>query len=168
MRTAQEYLEKLRQMRPNVYMNGELIARDDQRLMPGINVVSETFNFAREAEHQDWMTATSHLSGQKINRYTHIHQSQDDLLKKQEMTRFLCQKTGGCIQRCMGIDVLNALSVVTKNMDQKLGSNYYDRFIKYLSYFQENDLVGNCAQTDVKGDRMKRPHEQEDPTSTCA
>jgi len=163
MRTAQEYLEKLRQMRPNVYMNGELIARDDPRLMPGINVVSETFNFAGEAECEDFMTATSHLSGQKINRYTHIHQSQDDLLKKQEMTRFLCQKTGGCIQRCMGVDALNALSVVTKNTDLKLGTNYYDRFVKYLSYFQENDLVGNCAQTDVKGDRMKRPHEQEDP-----
>jgi len=27
----------------------------------------------------------------------------------------------------------------------------------------KRDLVGCCAQTDVKGDRMKRPSEQKDP-----
>lgn len=63
----------------------------------------------------------------------------------------------------MGVDALNALSVVTKDMDLALGTGYHGRFLKYLEYFQENDLVGNCAQTDVKGDRMKRPFEQQDP-----
>lgn len=79
------------------------------------------------------------------------------------MTRFLCQRVGGCIQHCMGVDTLNALSVVTKDMDLALDTSYHERFLKYLEYFQENDLVGNCAQTDVKGDRMKRPFEQQDP-----
>jgi 4-hydroxyphenylacetate 3-monooxygenase/4-hydroxybutyryl-CoA dehydratase/vinylacetyl-CoA-Delta-isomerase len=32
-----------------------------------------------------------------------------------------------------------------------------------MEYFQKNDLVASCAQTDAKGDRLKRPHEQEDP-----
>ena len=43
------------------------------------------------------------------------------------------------------------------------GTEYNQRFLKYLAYFQENDLCANCAQTDVKGDRKKRPHEQVDP-----
>ena len=38
------------------------------------------------------MTATSHLTGEKINRFTHIHQSVDDLLNKQKMTRLYCQQ----------------------------------------------------------------------------
>lgn len=163
MRTAQQYLEKLRAMRPNVYINGKLVARDDPRLLPGINVVSETFNYAHDSRYAELTTAVSHLTGKTINRFCHIHQSTEDLLKKQEMTRFLCQRVGGCIQRCMGIDALNALSVVTKDMDLALGTEYHGRFLKYLEYFQENDLVGNCAQTDVKGDRMKRPFEQQDP-----
>jgi len=33
----------------------------------------------------------------------------------------------------------------------------------YMKYFQENDLVASAAQTDPKGDRLKRPHEQADP-----
>ncbi len=163
MRTADQYVEKLKSMRPNVYVGGEVIQRDDPRLLPAINVVSQTFNYANDPQYEDLMTAQSHLTGEKINRFCNIHQSTNDLLKKQEMTRFLCGQTGGCIQRCMGIDALNAISVVTKEMDKLLGTTYYDRFTNYLNYFQKNDLVGNCAQTDVKGDRSKRPHEQEDP-----
>lgn len=163
MRTAEQYREKLRSMRKNVYINGQLLERDDPQLIPGQNVIAETFNFAADPKYADLMTAKSHITGKTINRFTHIHQSVDDLLKKQEMTRFLCQHVGGCIQRCMGVDALNALSVVTKDCDLAMGTNYHERFLKYLEYYQENDLVGNCAQTDVKGDRMKRPHEQVDP-----
>lgn len=79
------------------------------------------------------------------------------------MTRLLCHRVGGCIQRCMGNDALNALAVVTYDMDQACGTEYNKRFLKYLEYSQAHDLVANCAQTDTKGDRMKRPHEQADP-----
>lgn len=65
--------------------------------------------------------------------------------------------------RCMGIDAMNALSVVTYEMDKDLGTDYYREFEKYLKYWQDEDIVGCCAQTDVKGDRLKRPHEQVDP-----
>lgn len=163
MRTAEEYLAKLKMMRRNVYMNGELIERDDPSLTPGTNVIAETFNLAQIPENEALLTAQSHLTGQKINRYTHIHHSTEDLLKKQEMTRFYSQYVGGCIQRCMGTDALNALSVVTKNIDIAKGTNYFERFETYLKNYQEQDLVGNCAQTDVKGDRMLRPHQQKDP-----
>ncbi|SHF30599.1 4-hydroxybutyryl-CoA dehydratase / vinylacetyl-CoA-Delta-isomerase [Desulfofundulus australicus DSM 11792] len=163
MRTAEQYRAKLRSMRKNVYIDGKLVERDDPQLIPGQNVVAETFNFAADPKYADLMTARSHITGKVINRFTHIHQNVDDLLKKQEMTRLLCQYVGGCIQRCMGVDALNALSVVTRDCDLAMGTNYHERFLKYLEYYQENDLVGNCAQTDVKGDRMKRPHEQVDP-----
>lgn len=163
MRTAEQYLRRLKGMRANVYMNGELIARDDPSLLPGINVIKETFELAQDPEKEELLTAKSHLNGQKINRFTHIHHSTEDLLKKQEMTRFYSQKVGGCIQRCMGADALNALSVVTKNIDLAKGTNYHGRFEKYLAAYQEQDLIGNCAQTDVKGDRMLRPHQQKDP-----
>lgn len=163
MRMAEEYLARLKGMRPNVYMDGGLISRDDPRLAPGVNVICETFQMAREPDKQELLTAVSHLSGKRINRFTHIHQSTEDLLKKQEMTRFYSQRVGGCVQRCMGVDALNALSVVTKNVDLAKGTNYHERFEKYLAAYQDQDLVGNCAQTDVKGDRMLRPHQQKDP-----
>lgn len=162
MRTAEEYRAKLRTMRRNVHFQGDLVDRDHPEIMPGVRVISETFN-VDDPELGGLLRAKSHLDGRDINRFCHIHRSTDDLLAKQKMTRLLCRRTGGCIQRCMGIDALNALSVVTKMAEDATGEPYHARFNAYLRYFQENDLVGNAAQTDVKGDRSKRPYEQADP-----
>ncbi len=163
IKRPEEYHERLLNMKGNIYIGGEIVDRSDPRLQYGINIIKETFARAWDPEWEDLMIATSHITGERVNRFCHIHQSQEDLLKKQKMTRMLCHRVGGCIQRCMGVDALNALSVVTKEMDLILGTNYYERFLNYLKYFQENDLVAACAQTDVKGDRSKRPHQQPDP-----
>ncbi|MEM2425279.1 MAG: 4-hydroxyphenylacetate 3-hydroxylase N-terminal domain-containing protein [Candidatus Bathyarchaeia archaeon] len=163
VKTSQDYIERLKNMRKNVYLKGERISRLDERLLPGINTICLTFDMAHNPEFKDLLTTTSHITGEKINRFCHICQSHEDLLKKQSMIRLLCYYTGGCIQRCMTKDALNALSVATKLVDIKYGTDYYDRFLKYLEHFQANDLVAACAQTDVKGDRIKRPKEQRDP-----
>lgn len=150
-------------MKPNIHIGGDRVRRDDPRLEQPINVVAATFDLAHEPEYDGIATATSHLTGEKINRFCHVQQSVDDLLMKQKMNRLLCHKVGGCVQRCMGIDAVNALSALTYDTDRKYGTEYNKRFLKFLENFQKNDLVGNCAQTDVKGDRSKRPHEQVDP-----
>lgn len=160
--TCDEYIKRLKKKRPNVYMGGEKVDRMNEVFRPGINTICLTYEQAHDPEYEDICTAKSHLTGDKINRFCHIHQSKEDLLKKQELVRSLCRLSGGCIQRCMGNDAINALSIVTKEIDMKYNTNYNQRFINFLKYFQENSLVGNCAQTDVKGDRTRRPHEQED------
>ena len=81
-------------------------------------------------------------------------------MQKQKMIRLLCHRVGGCIQRCMGMDAIIALSIATKEVDDKYGTGYHHRFIDYLKVYQEKDLAAACAQTDMKGDRIKRPSEQ--------
>ncbi|WP_258359120.1 4-hydroxyphenylacetate 3-hydroxylase family protein [Moorella sulfitireducens] len=161
--TFEAYVNRLRKMRANVYINGQKLDRSGDWINGGIYCIKQTFDCAHDPAYQDVCVATSHLTGEKINRFTHIHQSVEDLLKKQMMTRLLCHRVGGCIQRCMGIDALNALYVVTHEMDEALGTSYHKRLLKYLEYSQANDLVACCAQTDVKGHRKLRPHEQADP-----
>jgi aromatic ring hydroxylase len=57
--------------------------------------------------------------------------STDDLHKKQDMTRMLCQKVGGCIQRCMGIDGTNAMYNVSYEATRSNGeTNYHENFKK--------------------------------------
>jgi 4-hydroxybutyryl-CoA dehydratase/vinylacetyl-CoA-Delta-isomerase len=128
-----------------------------------MNAVAATYEMALRPEHEDIMTATSHITGKRINRFCHIHQSIDDLVKKSKMGRLLGRETGCCFQRCVGMDALNALSITTFNIDQKYGTEYYKRFLKYLEYVQENDLTCDGAMTDPKGDRGRAPHEQSDP-----
>lgn len=162
MRTSEEYKKDLFKMNPNIYIGGDKVKRDDPRLKGGIYTISKTFELAEDPDYKDLLITKSHITKKNINRFTHINQSAEDLMKKQEMTRKLCRLVGGCIQRCMGCDALNGLSIATFAADAEHGTEYHIRFQNYLKEFQEKDLVAACAQTDVKGDRSKRPHEQDD------
>src|SRR4030043_1431168 len=165
MRTKQQFIDGLSKKRRNGYYDGHLIDRTDELQMDCINTIGTTFDLAEDPKYKDLMLAKSHITGETINRFTHIHQNKEDLHKKQDMTRALCRVVGGCIQRCMGIDGTNACNAISYEADKqnKGATEYHKNFLKWLERFQKEDLVGCCAQTDVKGDRMKRPSEQEDP-----
>ncbi len=165
MMTAKQYEESLRGLNLEVYLFGERVDNvvDHPIIRPSMNAVALTYELAHHPEYEDIMTAISHLTGKRINRFTHIHQSIEDLLKKSKMGRLLGRSTGCCFQRCVGMDALNALSIVTFDVDAKHGSQYNQRFLKYLEYVQENDLTCDGAMTDPKGDRSLAPHKQADP-----
>jgi 4-hydroxybutyryl-CoA dehydratase/vinylacetyl-CoA-Delta-isomerase len=165
MMTATEYEDSLRQLNLKVYMFGERVDNlvDNPIIRPSMNAVAKTYELAHSPEHEDLMTAVSHVTGKRINRFTHIHQNVTDLVKKSKMGRLLGRETGCCFQRCVGMDALNALSIVTYNIDQKHGTTYYPRFLTYLEYIQENDLTVDGAMTDPKGHRGLPPHQQPDP-----
>jgi len=165
MRTKQDYINGLSKMKRNIYFDGQLIDRTDELQMRCLNTIDTTYDEAARPENRELMTAISHLTGERINRFNHIHQNSDDLHKKQDMTRMLCQKVGGCIQRCMGTDAVNAIYNVSYEADKANNgaTQYHENFKKWLIRFQKEDLIGCCAQTDVKGDRMLRPADQPNP-----
>ena len=117
----------------------------------------------RKKKYKGIITTKSHIDGSEINRWCNLHRSVKDLLTKQKSTRSGIHNCGFCMQRCMGNDGLNALYVVTKELDEKYGTGYHSNFQDYVTYFQKNDLTSALAQTDVKGDRSKRPGAQDDP-----
>jgi 4-hydroxybutyryl-CoA dehydratase/vinylacetyl-CoA-Delta-isomerase len=165
MMTAEQYEESLRRLNMKIHMFGKRVGNpvDDPIIRPSMKAVAKTYELAHLPEHEDLMTARSHITGNRINRFTHIHQSIGDLVKKSKMGRLLGRETGCCFQRCVGMDALNALSIVTFNIDEKYGTGYYRRFLKYLEYVQEKDLTCDGAMTDPKGDRSLPPHKQTDP-----
>lgn len=163
MRTPADYISELKKMKRNVYVGGEKVDRDSPRILPGVRVMSITHDLAQDPDWQELMTATSSLTGEKINRFTHLPQNPYDLMQKQKMIRLTAQRAGGCIQRCMGHDAINALAICTREIDDRQGTEYHRRFLDYLREFQRRDLCAACAQTDMKGDRTKRPSQQPDP-----
>jgi len=164
LKTPEEYLKSIQ--RPvNLYLFGEKIEEfwNHPIIKPSINTVMKIYELAQMDEYKDLMTTTSHLTGETINRFTHIHQSVDDLIKKIKMQRLLGQQTACCFQRCVGFDTANALYSITYEMDKKNGTNYHNRFKKYWTEVQSQDLMVGGAMTDTKGDRSKRPKDQPDP-----
>ncbi len=163
--TGEEYIESIRKINMEIYMFGEKIENpvDNPILRPSLNSVRMTYDLAQDPEHEALMTVTSPFTGNKINRFTHIHQSTEDLKNKVKMQRLCGQKTAACFQRCVGMDAFNAVYSTTYEMDQKYGTEYHENFKKFMIYCQENDLTVDGAMTDPKGDRSKAPHDQADP-----
>jgi 4-hydroxybutyryl-CoA dehydratase/vinylacetyl-CoA-Delta-isomerase len=122
-----------------------------------------TYALASDDEYRDLATATSHLTGRTISRFTHVHQNIEDLIKKVKLLRVLGQKTGTCFQRCVGFDGINAVYSIAYEIDQKRGTDYFERFKDWLTFIQDKNLMVVGAMTDPKGDRSKSPANQPDP-----
>ncbi len=166
MKNEQEYVESLRGRKMEVYYLGERVADplEHPAFRPHVNAAALTYAHHPGSTGQDDLaTARSHLTGLPINRFTHIHQSADDLVKKVKLLRAIGQHTGSCFQRCVGLDAMNALYVTTFDMDARLGTPYHGRLLEFLKYVQAEDLMCAGAMTDPKGDRSLAPGEQPDP-----
>jgi len=163
---AEEYLERVARLRPRLFIGGKKVEKlTDHPITKGvIDATARIYELTMDPLYADVMTAKSHLTGEKISRSLHIHQSNQDLEKRLEMARLSSQKLGTCNYRCPGNEMLPSLAATTWEIAQDKGTEYHSRLNEYLRYAQENDLVVSGSVTDTKGDRSKRPLEQ-DPDS---
>lgn len=163
--TKEQYIESLRKLDIKAYIFGELIDNpvDHPIIRPSVNSVAMTYELAHDPQYEDLMTATSNITGEKVNRFCHLHQSTEDLVKKVKMQRLVGQKTAACFQRCVGMDAFNAVYSTSFEVDKKYGTDYHKNFVEYMKLVQKNDWTVDGAMTDPKGDRSLPPSKQEDP-----
>ena len=94
--TGEQYIESIKKIKMEIYMFGEKYSNPTESpiLRPSLNSVRMTYDLAQMPEYQELMTAISPETGERINRFTHIHRSTEDLRNKVKMQRLLGQKTG--------------------------------------------------------------------------
>ena len=156
------YLKSISNRNLKIFLMGELVDEPYEHpiIKPSIEAMAETYELAvREPE---LATTISPYTGEKINRFLHIAESNEDLFLQNQMQRKLGQLTGTCFQRCVGMDAFNALHSITFEIDEFHRTKYHDNFLNFLKEMHTYNLVVGGAMTDVKGDRSKLPHEQED------
>jgi len=160
-----EYIKSLRELNPVIYYKGKRIEDVTRHpaTSPHVRAAAMTYSLAAKEEYRDLATATSHLTGRTISRFTHVHQNIEDLIKKVKLLRVLGQKTGTCFQRCVGFDGINAVYSVAYEIDERLGTDYLQRFNRWLTRIQDDNRMVVGAMTDPKGDRSKSPADQPDP-----
>ncbi|RME22191.1 MAG: 4-hydroxyphenylacetate 3-hydroxylase, partial [Candidatus Zixiibacteriota bacterium] len=166
LKTYDEYIASLKQLRPNIYKFDELI--EDVTTHPATRRTVEghgwTYKAAHDPELAPKVTTTSELSGEPISRYLSIIRSPEDMYANSDMKRLMFHLTGTCTGgRCAGWSALNAMFTTTWEMDKELGTAYHQRFLSWLKQAQERDICISGALTDAKGDRTRPPSQQEDP-----
>jgi len=164
LKTKQDYLDSIRELKPTAYMFGEKIESvlDNPRLRAGVEATAATYEIAEKDEYKDLVITHSSLIDEPVNRFTLPPGSIEDLVARVKLNRKLGAYVGTCHQRCTGLDCLSTLAIVTYDIDQKHGTDYYKRYLEFLKHMQKNDLTANAGVTDMKGDRSKAPHAQSD------
>ena len=163
VKSGEDYINSLRGRNLKVYLFGELVKDivEHPMIRPSINAVAETYDLAQR--EPDLSSATSHLTGEKVNRFLNIAMNRDDVVLQNKMQRRLGQLTGTCFQRCVGMDALNSLYSTTFEIDEKYATDYHERLKTFITEVQRQNLVIGGAMTDVKGDRSLSPYQQADP-----
>lgn len=163
LRSREGYIAGLRDQRL-LYYGGERVK--DVTTHPALSLAVEhgatVFQYAEESPSLFTYAAED---GERRSAYFRIPRSAQDLLGRaaliEETTR-RCRSTFNII-KAVGTDALNAFHVVAARMDRALGTTYLHRVRDYYRHCAAGDLTMALAQTDVKGDRSLRPHEQPNP-----
>ncbi|MGA2333249.1 MAG: 4-hydroxyphenylacetate 3-hydroxylase N-terminal domain-containing protein [Syntrophales bacterium] len=165
LKTSKEYLESVKKLSPRVYCAGKWVKGllDNKITRSMVMANAAIYDLAADPKYKEIMVATSHLTGEPVNRNLNVARNIHDLDMRQEMALLTSQTVGTCNYRCVGCDALNSLAATTWEMDRDLKTKYNESFNKWLAFAQANDLAVSGAITDAKGDRKKRPSQQDEP-----
>jgi 4-hydroxybutyryl-CoA dehydratase/vinylacetyl-CoA-Delta-isomerase len=164
--TGRQYKDSIRDMKINVRLMGKRIENQVEHPItgPAMEAVALVYDLAHDPDHTGRLTATSHISGEKINYFTHLYRGADDFVKRLDLMRDIARRHGMCHgARCVSGNIANGLDSITYEIDGRLGTSYHKRFRDYWDRVQREDLSVAGYITDPKGDRSKRPAEQADP-----
>ncbi len=165
IKTREEYLASLKQLRPNMYKFGELI--EDVTTHPATKRVVEShaknFDAAHDPELADIYTTTSKMTGEKILRWNSLMQSMEDLIYNMKLKRQNYRRSGTCNGAvCVGWNAQNVMWAVTHDIDKENGTNYHERLKDWILSTQSKGLTVAGALTDAKGNRSLLPSQQAD------
>ena len=163
IRSGSDYIESLRNREMRVYLLGALVPDPVEHpiIRPSVNAMAATYDLA--VDEPELATAWSPLIDARVNRFSHITQTVDDVVMQNRMQRRLGRLTGTCFQRCVGMDAFNSLFSVTHEIDSAHDTGYHQRLIEFIKQIQRANQVVGGAMTDPKGDRSTGPSGQADP-----
>jgi 4-hydroxybutyryl-CoA dehydratase / vinylacetyl-CoA-Delta-isomerase len=160
LRTPDEYRAAISGNGRALFYRGRKV--DDILAEPELRVAVDhaaiDYAVAEDPAHRDLAVAVDPDTGEEYSAYYQVPASADDLLQRSRLIE-LCTKLGGTMVTLIkeiGSDALFALL-------RTLEGEALERAIAFHRHCRDNDLAVAVAQTDVKGDRGRAPHAQDDP-----
>jgi len=166
LRTPEEYVESLRQQHPEVYARGQRIENVADHPLFSSTLACWgrwVFSAAHDPDLAETMVARSDLNGEPCHVFWHMATDADELVQNLWAARLLSERSPLSGYASIGRDELQALLIVSHDVDAAKGTDYHPRVLEYVKRFQREQIMTAAAVTDVKGDRSKRPADQDDP-----
>jgi aromatic ring hydroxylase len=164
LRNNIEFEESLQDAR-KVFYEGSLVEDVTQHPILGVAAkhASYLFKWQNEREYSDLLACDDVTHG-RISSFYKIPRTPEDLKKRFELIYQTTRLGRGMfnIVKAIGSDAIFALMLVSRIVDAEYGTEYRKRVNDFYEAVVDRDLALAVAQTDVKGNRIKRPSEQVD------
>lgn len=101
LRTRQDYLDSIGQLDTALYAFGSQVTDlyDYPCVRPAMDAIGLVYDLAVKPDNEEFFTAPSPFTGGRVNRFLHIHQSQEDLQSRFRLARLMVRKLW-CMHRC--------------------------------------------------------------------
>jgi 4-hydroxybutyryl-CoA dehydratase/vinylacetyl-CoA-Delta-isomerase len=161
LRTAAEFLAGLRDAR-EVYYRGERVSNVVDHPELGVAARHAAIDFALAENPKYRELAVHREDAAEYSAYFRVPRDTKDLLSRMKLTEAGTAEGATLVLliKEIGTDALFALKRVLGRSGDARGLERVEAFYRHC---RDRDLAMAVAQTDVKGDRSKRPCEQTDP-----
>jgi aromatic ring hydroxylase len=157
MRTAEQYLASINDGR-TIWYRGQQVA--DQMQVEELRVAAEhgAADFAFAREQPELFAAKDPDTGQDYSAFFRVPRSADDIHHRSRMIEVGTAEGATIVPliKEIGTDGIFAMLRVLEGEGREKAEAFWQRC-------RDEDLALALAQTDVKGDRSKPPHQQADP-----
>jgi len=164
LRTAEAYWQGLRDGR-EVYLRGQRVedVTTHPALARGARHTALDFHLAEDPALRPLMV-TDGPDG-PYSRYFHLPRTAADLRRRNELIETVTRRGNSLVPlvKEIGTDAIFAMLIVAPAVDRQAGAVYTRRVEAFHRHCRDGDLTMAVAQTDVKGDRSLRPHQQTQP-----
>ncbi len=163
LRTGEEYRESIRDAR-EVWINGEKVADvvSHPAFKPIVDVRARIYDMAHEDKYRDVMSYVDAESNEPNCIGHKLPKTREDWRAKRTAVDTVMRDIGGVVTRVSDETVGEMWSLydgqdVLNEMDPQFGEN----IVNHVNAVVQSDTFHVSANTDPKGDRSKRPQEQD-------
>jgi len=109
--TGEQYKDSIKDLKINLYCFGKKIENQLEHPItaPAIEAVALAYDLAHDPEYEDKITTISHITGDRINYFTHLYRNVDDFVKRLDLMRDLARRHGMCTgARCVSGNIASS------------------------------------------------------------
>ena len=170
VRTGKEYIERLREQGPEVYLHGERVkdVTTHPALRNGVQTLAHLFDMQHDPALQDEMTYISPTTGDRVGLSFITPRTVEDLEKRHKMMSHWARVSFGMMGRTP--DFLNASLMAMAACGDYFARNrpeFKDNIQRYYEYVRENDLALTHTLVNMQRSRAPLTASMEDTTDVA-